>query len=594
MIKEAIYHRAMSPFVYKYDRETIHIRFHTKRNDIQSVDLIWNDPYDWHSEDPAMWNFDPNKPSFWRTFETPMEKIGHDEQYDYWFIAIKPPFRRLRYGFRLHDGNETAVYTEKGWFEDKPLDDTGYYFCIPFINPVDIFHAPSWVKDTVWYQIFPDRFANGDDSLNPEGTLPWNSAEPTTTNFFGGDFQGIIDHIDHIVDLGITGIYFCPIFKATTNHKYDTLDYMEIDPQFGTKEQFKQLVDLLHENGIKVMLDAVFNHVGYNHPWFLDVVENGPQSDYRDWFYLRDFPIETSPKPNYDTFAFEKNMPKINTEHPALKAYLLEVARYWVEEFGIDGWRLDVANEVDHAFWRDFRKTVKEANPEAYILGEIWHDAQPWLQGDQFDAVMNYPFTNASLNYFALDRTTASEFRDELTRVEMMNTMNVNEVTFNLIDSHDTPRALTRAKGHKGKFKLLMTSMLTYTGSPCIYYGDEIGLEGEQDPGCRRCMPWDEAEEDRELFRYVQKLIRLRKEHPVLANSGSYRFNLVDDNDNALIIERGTKDETYLIYFNNSDSVSKLNPLGHTGSAYDLLRDRDVDSLEVELAPFSATILKMK
>ncbi|MBR3320680.1 MAG: alpha amylase N-terminal ig-like domain-containing protein, partial [Exiguobacterium sp.] len=161
MMKEAIYHRAMSPFVYKYDRETIHIRFHTKRGDIESVDLIWNDPYDWHAEDPAMWNFDPDKPSYWRTYETPMEKIGFDDVYDYWFIAVKPPFRRLRYGFRLNDGQESAVYTEKGWFEEKPLDDTGYYFCVPFINPIDVFHAPSWVKDTVWYQIFPDRFANG-------------------------------------------------------------------------------------------------------------------------------------------------------------------------------------------------------------------------------------------------------------------------------------------------------------------------------------------------------------------------------------------------------------------------------------------------
>src|SRR5699024_5658775 len=208
---------------------------------------------------------------------------------------------------------------------------------------------------------------------------------------------GIIKHLDYLVDLGINGIYFTPIFKAHSNHKYDTIDYMEIDPQFGDKSTFKELVKACHEKGIRIMLDAVFNHSGYYFSQFQDVLEKGENSKYKNWFHIKDFPIQTDPVPNFDSFAFTSHMPKLNTEHPDVKQYLLDVATYWIKEFDIDGWRLDVANEVDHQFWREFRTAVKSVKQDVYILGEIWHDSMPWLQGDQFDAVMNYPFTNSAI-----------------------------------------------------------------------------------------------------------------------------------------------------------------------------------------------------
>lgn len=346
MLKEAIYHRPGNSFAYAYDDQTLHIRIRTKKGDVQKASLLYGDPYDWTKDG-------------WQTSLAPMQLSGTDEWFDYYFIDIKPPHRRLRYGFILESNNETVCYTEKGFYQDPPLDDTAYYFCFPFLNAIDVFRAPSWVKDTVWYQIFPERFANGDTSIDPDGALPWGSEEPKPNNFFGGDFQGVIDHIDYLVKLGITGIYFTPIFKAKSNHKYDTINYLEIDPQFGDKETFKKLVKVCHENGIKVMLDAVFNHSGFYFEPFQDVLANEENSRYKDWFYLHQFPIQTEPRPNYDTFAFEKTMPKLNTEHPEVREYLLKVARYWIEEFDIDGWRLDVANEVDHSFWRDFRKNGK-------------------------------------------------------------------------------------------------------------------------------------------------------------------------------------------------------------------------------------------
>lgn len=543
MLKEAIYHRAGNNYAYAYDEKTLHIRLRTKKGDTDSVSLIHGDPYDWTKEG-------------WQTSSSLMTLSGTDEYFDYYFIAIQPPYRRLRYGFEIKSGKETLIYTEKGFYEKAPFDDTAYYFCFPFLNAIDVFRAPSWVKDTVWYQIFPERFANGDTSNDPKGALPWASEEPQYNNFFGGDFQGVIDHIDHLVKLGVTGIYFTPIFKAKSNHKYDTIDYLEIDPQFGDKETFKELVKVCHENGIKVMLDAVFNHSGYYFEPFQDVLKKQEDSIYKNWFHLREFPIETEPRPNYDTFAFVADMPKLNTENPEVREYLLNVARYWVEEFDIDGWRLDVANEVDHSFWREFRTAVKSVKPEAYILGEIWHDSMSWLQGDQFDAVMNYPFTNAALDFVAKEAIDAKVFAEKMTSVLHMYPENVNEAAFNLLGSHDTKRVLTFCDENKDKMKLLFLLMLTFKGTPCIYYGDEIGMTGGMDPGCRKCMEWDEEKQDKDLFGHIQSLLSLRKEFKVLANEGEMKFLTAEGK--TLAFERSNEEESVLVLINAGETVAEL------------------------------------
>ncbi|MDN4073746.1 glycoside hydrolase family 13 protein [Fictibacillus terranigra] len=537
MQKEVLYHRPKNNFAYAYDEKTLHIRLRTKKDDVQSVELIYGDPYDW-------------KDGTWQIKKSKMIKSGSDQWFDYYMAEVTPEYRRLRYGFVLMNDNEKLVFTEKGFYEEAPTDDTAYYFCFPFLNKSDVFTAPDWVRNTVWYQIFPERFANGDLANDPEGALPWGSAEPTPGNFFGGDFEGVIQHLDHLSNLGITGIYFTPIFKAKSNHKYDTIDYFEIDPQFGTKETFRRLVDACHEKGIKVMLDAVFNHSGFYFGPFQDVLINQENSPYKNWFHLHGFPVVTEPKPNYDTFAFEKSMPKLNTENPEVKDYLLKVARYWVEEFNIDGWRLDVANEVDHQFWREFRRTVKSVKPEVYILGEIWHDSMPWLQGDQFDAVMNYPFTSAALDFFAKEKITAIDFADRMTNVLQSYPDNVNKVSFNLLGSHDTPRVLTVAKQNKERVRQLYALMLSFPGTPCIYYGDEVGMTGEMDPGCRKCMEWDEEKQDRSLFEDIHKLIRLRSDHPAFGNDGSLSFIKTSNTPGMLAFKKTSSDETLLFAFN--------------------------------------------
>ena len=546
MLKEAIDHRPKNNFAYAYDTKTLHLRLRTKKNDADTVFLISGDPYLWEKteEDLAYW-----KP--WKKLA--MKKKGSTELFDYWEVAIQPQFRRLKYGFELVSGEEKLIYTEKGFFKEAPLDDNSAYFTFPFLNEEDVFQIPGWVKDTVWYQIFPERFANGNPKIDPKDALPWGSAEPSPTNFFGGDFEGIIQYIDYLVQLGITGIYFTPIFKAYSNHKYDTIDYMEIDPQFGDKETFKRLVQECHKKGIRIMLDAVFNHSGFYFPQFQDVLENGEKSKYKDWFYIHDFPVQTKPKPNYDTLAFTYAMPKLNTGHPEVRKYLLEVGRYWVREFDIDGWRLDVANEVSHDFWREFRKEVKAIKPDLYILGEIWHDAMPWLQGDQFDAVMNYPYTNAAIQFFAKEKIKAEEFINNTTEALLMYPEHVAEAAFNLLGSHDTPRIATVCNENTMKVKQLFAFLLSSPGSPCIYYGDEIGMTGDMDPECRKCMIWEEDEQDQDLHKFVSSFIRLRKEIMPFGNKGILQFVSASNETNHVIYTKTYQEQTIVFVFNNSD-----------------------------------------
>jgi cyclomaltodextrinase len=580
MLLEAIYHRPKNEFAYAYSDKAVHIRLRTKRDDADHVVAICGDKYDWQG-----------------TVQTvEMKRFASDELFDYWQAEAIPPYRRLRYAFGIHSGKEFIWYTERGFFLEKPITADGL-FEFPFLNTVDVFEPPHWVKDAVFYQIFPERFANGDSSNDPKGVLPWEDGVPTPDNFFGGDLQGVINHLDHLTELGINAIYFTPVFKATTNHKYDTMDYMQVDPHFGDNDKLKELIQVCHSKGIKVVLDAVFNHSGYWFPPFQDVLEKGDASPYYKWFYVREYPIVTHPRPNYDTFAFEWRMPKLNTENPEVKKYLLDVARYWIKEVGIDGWRLDVANEVDHAFWREFRQVVKEANPEAYILGEIWHDSLPWLQGDQFDAVMNYPVTDAVLDFIARDKIDAYQFANQVSRVQAGYQQQVNEVAFNLLDSHDTPRLLTLVGEDKRKMKLAALIQLAFMGTPCIYYGDEFGMTGGGDPGCRKPMEWNEEKQDRELFGFYQQMIGLRKSHRALRD-GSFEFLLADRGTQQVVIKRSSGNEEFIVALNNSSDTATISlGLPKADQAWSsVVGEADVDtdsqSLNITLPPFGWGILK--
>ncbi len=580
MNAQALFHQPKSQYCFAYDKETVIIRFRAAIHDLTHIDLIYGDKYQWHLEHHTL----------------AMTKERSDGDYDYFSAAIHTPVinHRLSYYFKLRDGQETRYFTEWGLeVEIDPNELHLHFFNFPYVNEVDIHAIPEWVKDAVFYQIFPERFENGDKANDPQAVVDWDQ-EPTRENFFGGDLQGIINRLDHIEKMGVNAIYMTPVFESTTNHKYDTIDYFKIDPHFGTNETFKELVDACHARGIRVVLDAVFNHIGWKSPQFQDVVEKGQASPYWDWFYIKDWPIEESPL-TYQTFGFEPKMPKLNTAHPEVTDYLLEVASYWIKETGIDGWRLDVANEIDHEFWRKFRRVVKGLNPDAYIVGEIWHDAQPWLMGDQFDGSMNYPFTRACLQYFAWGKIGPDHFKELINKNIMRYTKQANESMLNILDSHDTARFVTEAGGDFRKLKLAALFQMTYEGAPSIYYGSEIGLEGKNDPECRRTMVWDDSKWQEGLYDFYGRIINLRHSFKALRLGVLTFVDPRTDAGDVLMYKKTLGEETITIVMNNTEHEANLS-LDASLYTKDLYNQCDLnkvgDQIELALAPYGFAILK--
>ena len=542
----AIYHRPESEYAYLYKEGQVHIRIRTKKEDIEKILLHYGDPFIFLED------------SYEDTKE--MVKIISDALFDYWQVAVSVDFGRIQYLFELKDKEgQSVLYGDKGFTDNSPenLHHEGNGFKLPYIHEIDGCQVPEWVSKTVWYQIFPERFANGNAEFTPEGALAWDAAiSPKTTDFFGGDLQGIIDHLDYLQDLGITGLYLCPIFESPSNHKYNTTDYFEIDRHFGDKETFRQLVEQAHQRGMRVMLDAVFNHMGEQSAQWQDVLKHGEKSVYKDWFHIQKFPVTNDKLMNpkelpYHTFAFASYMPKLNTANPEVKDHLLNVATYWIEHFDIDAWRLDVANEVDHQFWRDFRKAVLAQKPDLYILGEVWHTSQPWLNGDEFHAVMNYPLSDSIKDYFLSRSKKTSQFISEINCQSMYYKQQISEVMFNLLDSHDTERILATAQGDIQLVKSALAFLFLQRGTPCIYYGTELELGGGMDPDCRRVMPWDRVSSSNDMLNFMKNLIQLRKEIADIIQHG--KFTLEETEPNVLALEWEDDHQAIRAVFNQSN-----------------------------------------
>lgn len=539
ILKEAVHHSAAPPDAYPVGPFHLRVTLRARRGDLERAFVIYGDRY----ERPG------------REIATEMERAGEDERFDYFqaTLTLEPP--RFRYAFLLWGRKEQCWLCEKGFSDSRPRDG---FFQYPYIAPADLFDIPGWARGAVFYHIFPERFANGDPANDPPGTRPWRQERPRSDAFYGGDLKGILQRLDHIKALGVDAIYLNPIFRSPSNHKYDTADYYAVDPHFGTIGDFKELVAACHASGIRVVLDAVFNHCGSEFFAFKDVLEKGADSKYAGWFYLREFPVRTRPEPNYETFANGVwTMPKLRTENPEVREYLLGVARYWIEECDIDGWRLDVANEVDHAFWRDLRKVVRKAKPDCYIVGEVWHRALPWLLGDQFDGVMNYPVRDACVAFFAERTADALAFDRQLTRVRMAYPEPVNQASWNLLGSHDTARFLTLCNGETRRAALAAVFLMTYVGAPVIYYGDEVGMGGETDPDCRRPMIWDPKQQNRELLALYRRLGEIRKSLPCL-RTGAFRTLLADPVRNVYAYWRGDAHGDVIVALNNSDLAQEL------------------------------------
>ena len=425
---------------------------------------------------------------------------------------------------------------------------------------------PEWVQDAIFYQIFPDRFANGDHRNDPANVLPWE-ASPTNSGFHGGDLQGIIQKFDYFLDLGINAIYLNPIFLSPSNHRYNTTDYYQIDPKLGTMKEFQVLVELAHKNNIHIILDGVFNHCGRGFFAFNDILENQQHSPYKNWFHILHFPIDAySSKDRHDYLSWWniKNLPKLNIANPQTRRYILEVARFWIQR-GADGWRLDVPIEIDDdQFWNEFRAVVKSTNSEAYLLGEIWEANPRWIGDHHFDGLMNYPVREALLHCFS-GKMKVSTFSEKIEKILNLYPPENMLVMYSLLGSHDTERIATLLSGDQRKLELAFLFEFAYPGTPAIYYGDEIGMSGGKDPDNRRTFPWEDYQTNIGLRSWVQALIKTRKSSKALRR-GKYQHIFADDGMSCFAFARIYEDEQILVLMNLGQTVWHLEiPVGLLG-----------------------------
>lgn len=616
LLDYTVYHEAKSKYAYIFDKETVHLRVLASKGRINAIKVLFGDPFQWGpNKDTGKWEWKLDS-----TDTTIMKKEYETTHYDHFFIECKPETLRMKYAFIINDrylyGTREVIDLEE---HPELMTDHFNYFNFPFLNEEDIFDAPSWVEDQIWYSIFPERFNNGDKNINLQKTLPWGNVETySNEQRFGGDLQGIIDKLDYIKEIGFTGIYMTPIFKSDSTHKYDVNDYYKTDEAFGDNEKLGELVTKAHDLGLKVMLDAVFNHCGFRHPFFQDVIKNNEKSPYYDCFYIIDkkkpvidFDVTDEGKIirksiqkihkdhsllNYRTFAFTPYMPKVNANNPIMKKHLIDAATYWITKYDIDGWRLDVSNEVSHRFWREFRTEVKKAKKDSYIVGENWDNSNPWLMGDQYDGVMNYEILFPIWNYFGsnIDHTpyTSTQFMYRINQVLTDYPKNVLKSLYNLVDSHDTTRILEICSDNIELVKLPYLFLFTFPGAPSIYYGGEIGLSGKHDPDNRRCMPWDKEHHNTSIKSHIQKLITLRNEYHAF-KSTDYEWIETNDEKEFLIFKK--EDLIFIMSKSNTSNTIKL-PVTLQNRMYtDIYSETTVDIQEsITVTAYGFYILKQK
>ncbi|MBM6752164.1 glycoside hydrolase family 13 protein [Mediterraneibacter glycyrrhizinilyticus] len=533
-----VYHKTSEQMSYPLDEDRLVINLKTGY-DVKQVFIHHGDPFD-------AGILGGNEKWTGRREEVVYKKrLPHQL---WWTTTLTPPYKRCKYYFELRTEEEVWYYFEDGFLTEEQINMEGRMlqcFTVPWMNPADVNRTPEWVNSTVWYQIFPDRFCNGTPEKKDADIVPWQTGKVTNKEKYGGDLEGIRRKLPYLQDLGITGIYLNPIMEAETNHKYDTTDYTKIDPSFGDDGTMRHLVSEAHDRGIRIMVDAVFNHCGRKFAPWLDVQKKGRESTYADWFMVQDWSgirkMGDTRDGRFYSFAFADWMPKLNTNNEEVIRYFCQVCEGWIRKYDIDGIRFDVGNEVSHRFLKRMREHLKKIKPDIYLLGEIWHDASQWLTGDEYDSVMNYPLMSGIHDFF-LDQTMGKEeFENMVNRCYTMYMQQNNNVLFNLLDSHDTERLMNRFHD-LDKFYQQLAVLFTLPGSPCIYYGTEIAMEGGFDPDCRRCMPWDEigSEENRERIGQMKKLIRLRKEEETFR---SLHFHFPGNYENPRCVEYIKLDE---------------------------------------------------
>lgn len=555
----AIFHDMDKRFCYAIDKDLFVIRVQVKKDDMKEVILHYEDKYiPMERKDTRM--------------TLPMKKVATSQFHDYYEAQLRMNLICLRYFFEFTDMQGEKVYYGNYEFDKECITNRDRMFdCPQNLREEEMFEVPQWAANKVVYQIFPSRFA----ATQPVDKELWYKAPITPMDDLHGNLRGIIEHLDYIKDLGIDVVYLTPIFKSNSCHKYDTIDYYQVDPSFGTTEDLKELVQKSHERGMKVVLDAVYNHTGREFFAFQDILEKGEKSKYLDWYFIDELPPrgEWGEIPNFKCFGYYGGMPKLNLKNPEVEKYITDVACYWIKECDIDGWRLDVGDEISHFFWKNFRKAIKAVKKDMLIIGEIWHYAGDFLEGDEWDTVMNYPFYLNLIDLLADEKINVSQFVQNLGYLKGRLNKKCYPLMWNLIDSHDTARFLHLCHDNKKKQHLAAAFQLLMPGMPMVYYGDEYAMPGANDPDCRRGMYWDEEYQDKEMYNWYKKLMQIRKAHACIVE-GEMIETITNDDDDTIVMIRKNGEETIAMLFNCGNSAKEFNEYAEkhnllTDSAFD-------------------------
>lgn len=550
--REAVLHIPLSNYAFANSEHKLTIRIRTQKDNVSACTLYYGD------------RACPSTPVVFE--EIQMEIKARDELFDYYEATFETPYTRVCYYFKLqNEGEWTYYYSERFsnelailYFERNIMEERSEYYQYPYILRTEIPDVPAWFKKAVVYNIFPDSFV-GEKSgspTQPKEVILENGK--VCRSRLGGTLKEVIKNLDYIQALGVNCIYFNPIFAAGEYHKYDTIDYYHIDPCLGTNEEFKHLVEEIHKREMKIIIDGVFNHCSWKFSAFEDVMDKGEKSKYIDWFYDLKFPVRRpqseKEKPGYACFAYEPKMPKLNTSNEEVQKYFANVGTYWIREYEIDGWRLDVANEIDRNFWRKFREAVKKENKEAILIGEVWENAESWLRGDIFDSTMNYEFRRICRDHIIGDNKNALTAAKQLEQMRLRYPTNLVNGQLNLLDSHDVPRFLSLCRGDLRKWKLACILLMLFPGVPSLFYGDEQAICGMKENEYRNPMVWSQ---NTQLCGFVQKIIEIRKEF--IEEDTSYEVLWEETNEKRLTFVRDGRKGRLFVSLNVSDMDQEWN-----------------------------------
>lgn len=508
IVKEAVLHIPLSQYAFAESEYSLIIRIRVKKGNLTECCLYYADrvckktPIDFQ--------------------KISMHVCAKDEYFEYYEARVEASYNRICYYFKLVKGSEWIYYYADRFtdsladieIDGEIVDGRSEYYQYPFILREEIPDVPEWFKEAAVYNIFPDSFASGKRMLQKEkNEIQLEDGQVCKTRL-GGTIRGITENLDYIQSMGFDCIYLNPVFAGGEYHKYDVMDYYHIDPCMGTEDDFRNLVTKLHERGMKIIIDGVFNHCSWKFFAFEDVVLKGEASRYCKWFYDLRFPVirpeQEEEIPGYTCFAYERKMPKLNTSEPEVQMYFADVGAYWIKEFHVDGWRLDVANEIDRNFWRKFRAAVKKENPEAVLIGEVWENAESWLKGDTFDSVMNYDFRRICREFLASDTPCAVKTAYQFEKMRLRYPTNIVNGQLNLLDSHDVPRFLSVCREREERWKLACILLLFMPGVPSLFYGDEQGITGIKEADYRRAMVWNGQDK---YCRLIQTFIGIRRQY---------------------------------------------------------------------------------